>query len=186
MLTVSLLFRHFQVAWWLLSIHWFCLVLQVLSSHSSQVQCLAFSRDDRFLISVGDYTERSIVVWSTRDWEILTSSTSRSPVHELQWDPYTGNEFVSVGQDGSVSFWLLDEATGNIVMNVRFFCFSTSINARRFEFKMSLITSSTVSVLFCWRRSPPPVRLSVISRTCVLCFRHFVFLFVATSKAPCS
>lgn len=66
----------------------------------------------------GDYRDCSIVVWSTHNYCILTTSKAASPIHDLRWDPYTVNEFASVGQNGTVLFWLLDETTSNICLNV--------------------------------------------------------------------
>ena len=80
--------------------------------------CLAYSRDDRFLISVGDYHECSVVVWSTTNYAVLTTSYAKEPIHSLLWDPYTVNEFVSVGQNSTVLFWLLDETVGKVCLNV--------------------------------------------------------------------
>ncbi|PFX32008.1 WD repeat-containing protein 90 [Stylophora pistillata] len=91
---------------------------KVLTYHEHEIVCLAYSRDDRFLVSVGDYRECSVVVWSTRDLVVLTSSFARHPVHDIMWDPYTANEFSSVGQDGSVLFWLLDETGDQMTLNV--------------------------------------------------------------------
>lgn len=91
---------------------------KVLTHHEHEVVCLAYSRDDRFLVSVGDYRECSVVVWSTRDLVVLASSFARHPVHDIMWDPYTANEFCSVGQDGSVLFWLLDETGDQMTLNV--------------------------------------------------------------------
>ena len=70
-------------------------------------------------MSVGDYRECSVVVWSTRDLVVLASSFARHPVHDIMWDPYIANEFCSVGQDGSVLFWLLDETGDQMTLNVR-------------------------------------------------------------------
>ncbi|RMX43573.1 hypothetical protein pdam_00010827, partial [Pocillopora damicornis] len=91
---------------------------KVLTHHEHEIVCLAYSRDDRFLVSVGDYRECSVVVWSTRDLVVLASSFARHPVHDIMWDPYTANEFCSVGQDGSVLFWLLDETGDQMTLNV--------------------------------------------------------------------
>ena len=79
---------------------------------------MAYARDDRFLVSVGDYRECSVVVWCTRDLVVLAASYARYPVHDVMWDPYTANEFTSVGQDGSVLFWLLDETGDKMTLNV--------------------------------------------------------------------
>lgn len=59
-----------------------------------------------------------MVVWSTYDYEILTSSRVNNPIHELKWDPYTVNEFASVGANGTVLFWLLDETSSEVCLNV--------------------------------------------------------------------
>ncbi|CAH3162897.1 unnamed protein product [Porites lobata] len=91
---------------------------KVLSHHEHEVVCLAYAHDDRFLVSVGDYRECSVVVWCTRDLVVLTASYARHPVHDVMWDPYTANEFASVGQDGSVLFWLLDETGEKLTLNV--------------------------------------------------------------------
>ncbi|XP_069124737.1 WD repeat-containing protein 90-like isoform X4 [Argopecten irradians] len=91
---------------------------KVLQHHEHDIVSLAYSRDDRFLISVGDYRDCCVVVWSTYDYEILTSSRVTSPIHELKWDPYTVNEFASVGENGTVLFWLLDETTSEVCLNV--------------------------------------------------------------------
>ncbi|XP_056017616.1 WD repeat-containing protein 90-like isoform X2 [Ostrea edulis] len=91
---------------------------KVLSHHEHNIVCLDYSRDDRFLISVGDYQDSSIVVWSTLNYEILTTSKTTTAIHDLKWDPFSVNEFVSVGQGGSVLFWLLDETRNNVCLNV--------------------------------------------------------------------
>ncbi|XP_013393033.1 WD repeat-containing protein 90-like [Lingula anatina] len=91
---------------------------KVLSHHEQEVVCMAYSRDDRFLISVGDYRECSVVVWDTKTYAVLTTSHTSLPIHQLTFDPYTMNEFVTVGQNGSVLFWLLDETGADVVLNV--------------------------------------------------------------------
>ncbi|XP_070579992.1 WD repeat-containing protein 90-like isoform X2 [Ptychodera flava] len=91
---------------------------KVLSYHEYDMVCLAYSRDDRFLVSVGDYRECSIVVWNTNDYSVIAASKTALPVHELRWDPYSPNEFVSVGARGTVLFWLLDETHQQCSLNV--------------------------------------------------------------------
>lgn len=59
-----------------------------------------------------------MVVWCTRDLVVLAASYARHPIHDIMWDPYTVNEFTSVGQDGSVLFWLLDETGDKMTLNV--------------------------------------------------------------------
>ncbi|XP_063961233.1 WD repeat-containing protein 90-like isoform X2 [Lytechinus pictus] len=91
---------------------------KTLSYHEHGIVGLAYSRDDRFLVSVGDYRDCSIVVWSTQDYSILAASKTALPVHSLLWDPYTSNEFTSVGEKGTILFWLLDESQGRVNLNV--------------------------------------------------------------------
>ncbi|XP_035829418.1 WD repeat-containing protein 90 [Aplysia californica] len=91
---------------------------KVLTHHRWSVQCLAFSRDDRFLVSVGDYRESSVVVWDSTNYQVLATSVAAWPIHGVRWDPLTVNEFVSVGERGSVLFWLLDESAGPVCLNV--------------------------------------------------------------------
>lgn len=59
-----------------------------------------------------------MVVWSTSELVVLAASYARQPVHDVMWDPYTANEFTSVGQDGSVLFWLLDDTGEKMTLNV--------------------------------------------------------------------
>ncbi|XP_022092508.1 WD repeat-containing protein 90-like isoform X1 [Acanthaster planci] len=91
---------------------------KVLSYHEHDVICLAYSRDDRFLVSVGDYRDCTLVVWSTHDYSLLAASKTARPIHALAWDPYTTNEFCSVGETGTLLFWLLDETQGRFSLNV--------------------------------------------------------------------
>ena len=131
-LLLSCLFISFFVFFFFVSLLQ-VIFFQVLTHHEHEIVCLAYSRDDRFLVSVGDYRECSVVVWCTRDLVVLASSFARHPVHDIMWDPYTANEFCSVGQDGSVLFWLLDETGDQMTLNVckhqlNFFTIQLKIN----------------------------------------------------------
>ncbi|XP_041363253.1 WD repeat-containing protein 90-like isoform X2 [Gigantopelta aegis] len=91
---------------------------KVISHHEHDIVCLAYSRDDRFLISVGDYQECSLVVWSTTNYDTLSITKTAHPIHDLKWDPFTMNEFASVGANGNLLFWLLDETSSDVCLNV--------------------------------------------------------------------
>ena len=39
-------------------------------------------------------------------------------MHDVKWDPYTVNEFASVGDTGTLSFWLLDETQAEVTLSV--------------------------------------------------------------------
>ena len=70
------------------------------------------------ITTLGDYRECSVVVWSTQSCDIVTSTKTSLPVHDLKWDPFTVNEFVSVGENGTILFWLLDETGAEVNLNV--------------------------------------------------------------------
>ncbi|XP_035694518.1 WD repeat-containing protein 90-like [Branchiostoma floridae] len=91
---------------------------QVLHYHQHDIVCLAYSRDDRFLVTVGDYRECTIALWSTFDYSLLTATKTSLPIHDLGWDPFNANEFTSIGQAGSIFFWLVDETNNKTVLNV--------------------------------------------------------------------
>ena len=64
-----------------------------------------------FINFAGDYRECIVVVWETKSFQqVASSSAVAAPVHGLLWDPYTVNEFVTVGEAGTVMFWLLGES----------------------------------------------------------------------------
>ena len=70
---------------------------------------------------MGDYRECSILVWSAGSYDLLTSSYTSQPIHDLVFDPFRVNEFVSVGHNGSAVFWMLDETALSVNLNVRRF-----------------------------------------------------------------
>ena len=72
----------------------------------------------RYIVCPGDYRECTIVLWSTYTYTVLTSTKTSQPIHELKWDPYTVNEFASVGDAGTLSFWLLDETQAEVTLSV--------------------------------------------------------------------
>ncbi|XP_014661522.1 PREDICTED: WD repeat-containing protein 90-like isoform X2 [Priapulus caudatus] len=80
-----------------------------LSQHKHNVVCMDFSRDARFFIAAGDYREPRIVIWSTYDWTVTVTTIASFPIHQLCWDMYHNAEFVTVGEEGKVCFWMLEE-----------------------------------------------------------------------------
>ncbi|CAI8047359.1 WD repeat-containing protein 90 [Geodia barretti] len=91
---------------------------KVLKFHSHAVTSMAFSRDDRFLLSLGDYHDNSLAVWSTYDYSLGVATSLSLPAHHLLWDPHTAYEFVSVGAGMSLCFWILEEGTGTHTLKV--------------------------------------------------------------------
>ena len=70
------------------------------------------------MLTKGDYRDCTLVVWSTHNYSLLAASKSAQPIHDLSWDPYTTNEFSSVGETGTLLFWMLDETQGRFSLNV--------------------------------------------------------------------
>ncbi|XP_048465623.1 WD repeat-containing protein 90 [Rhincodon typus] len=85
----------------------------VLCQHTTEVQAMAYSRDDRLFMSAGDYRDLTIALWDTRKYELLSTTRISNPLHDLAFDPTAVNEFACVGV-GGVHFWLVEQ-TGNEV-----------------------------------------------------------------------
>ncbi|XP_072273486.1 WD repeat-containing protein 90 isoform X2 [Pyxicephalus adspersus] len=81
---------------------------KILQCHSTEVQAMNFSRDDRLLITVGDFRDGKLALWSTRTYELLASSQICQPVHGIVFNPAHANSFSCVGT-GAVSFWRIEE-----------------------------------------------------------------------------
>ena len=71
--------------------------------------CLQYSRDDRFLISLSDFYECTLCIWSTNDYSIVTQAITDHPMHCARWNPFSANELATVGRNGSLYFWYLDD-----------------------------------------------------------------------------
>ncbi|XP_027280896.1 WD repeat-containing protein 90 isoform X6 [Cricetulus griseus] len=78
----------------------------LLSHHDTAIQALAFSPDDEFLVTLGDYADLTLVLWSTATYELLSSTRLPEPVHGVAFNPWDANELISVGTS-AITFWLL-------------------------------------------------------------------------------
>ena len=90
------------------------LSFQVISKHQSDVISLQYSRDDRYLVSLSDYREFLLVIWSAKDYSVFTSLTLEQPMHSVQWNPYTSNKLVTIGRNQSVLFLDLIDSSEEI------------------------------------------------------------------------
>ena len=81
-----------------------------LAYHLNDVTCMAFSRDDRHLVTVGNYVDPSIAVWECSTGALLAATQSDQPLHAVAWDPNNYGEFAACGQDGTLLFFLLDDS----------------------------------------------------------------------------
>ncbi|NP_001157238.1 WD repeat-containing protein 90 [Mus musculus] len=78
----------------------------LLSHHDTAVQALAFSPDDEFLVTLGDYADRNLALWSMATYELLSSTRLLEPVHGVAFNPWDANELICVGTN-AITFWLL-------------------------------------------------------------------------------
>ena len=76
-----------------------------------------FSGDDRLLLSVGNFSDCTIAVWEVGSGTMLAAAQTESPINQAGWDPAAATEFATVGQDATISFWLLDESGPSPVRN---------------------------------------------------------------------
>ncbi|XP_022046552.2 WD repeat-containing protein 90 isoform X1 [Acanthochromis polyacanthus] len=72
-----------------------------ISYHRGAVQCLAFSRDDRFLLSVGDFSDPEVALWSTKNFKLLSSVNVSGPIHDAAFSPSTHSQMACVGSQGA-------------------------------------------------------------------------------------
>ncbi|XP_057384735.1 WD repeat-containing protein 90 [Balaenoptera acutorostrata] len=90
---------------------------QLLSHHDTAVQALAFSPDDRLLVTLGDYGDRTLALWSTATYELVSSTCLPEPVHGVAFNPWDAGELACVGQ-GAVTLWLLQQRGGDVSLQV--------------------------------------------------------------------
>ncbi|KAM9372410.1 WD repeat-containing protein 90 [Phaethornis superciliosus] len=88
-----------------------------LFHHETQVQAMAFSRDDRFLITLGDYSDRTFALWNTYTYQLLVSTCISEPIHEVAFSPLSHRELACVGK-GVVMFWLLEQQGADVNLKV--------------------------------------------------------------------
>ncbi|XP_076793216.1 WD repeat-containing protein 90 isoform X2 [Arvicanthis niloticus] len=89
----------------------------VLSHHDTAVQALAFSPDDEFLVTLGDYADRNLALWSMATYELLSSTRLLEPVHGVAFNPWDASELVCVGTS-AITFWLLQHHGANTSFQV--------------------------------------------------------------------
>ncbi|KAK1344640.1 hypothetical protein QTO34_013338 [Cnephaeus nilssonii] len=90
---------------------------QLLSHHCTAVQALAFSRDDRLLVTLGDYSDRTLALWSMATYELVSSTHLPEPVHDMAFNPWGAGELACVGQ-GALTLWLLQQRGPDISLQV--------------------------------------------------------------------
>ncbi|KAG9465767.1 hypothetical protein GDO78_017755 [Eleutherodactylus coqui] len=91
--------------------------VKVLQHHSTEVQAMSFSRDDRLLLSVGDYRDGTLALWSTRTYEMLASTKLPQPAHAAIFNPSHADTFACVGSR-TVNFWRVEDNGASSQMKV--------------------------------------------------------------------
>ncbi|XP_044194216.1 WD repeat-containing protein 90 isoform X1 [Thunnus albacares] len=73
---------------------------KTISYHRGAVQSLAFSRDDRFFLSVGDFTDPEVALWSSKTFQMLSSVSLSGPIHDAAFSPSAASQLACVGSQG--------------------------------------------------------------------------------------
>ncbi|KAF5928623.1 hypothetical protein HPG69_007508 [Diceros bicornis minor] len=90
---------------------------QLVSHHDTAVRALAFSPDDGLLVTLGDYGDCTLALWSMSSCELLSSTRLPEPVHGVAFNPWHTGELACVGQ-GAVTLWLLQRHGADISLQV--------------------------------------------------------------------
>ncbi|CAK6964162.1 WD repeat-containing protein 90 [Scomber scombrus] len=91
---------------------------KTISHHRGAVQCLAFSRDDRFFISVGDFSDPEVALWSSKTFQMLSSVSLSGPIHDAAFSPSAASQLACVGSQG-VYFCLMESHGLNVDLKVQ-------------------------------------------------------------------
>nr|XP_055038117.1 WD repeat-containing protein 90 isoform X5 [Misgurnus anguillicaudatus] len=70
-----------------------------LSYHKGAVQSLAFSRDDMYFLSLGDFSEAMVALWSSRSFELLCTVQMFVSLHDAAFCPFTADKLTLIGSD---------------------------------------------------------------------------------------
>ncbi|KAM9424099.1 WD repeat-containing protein 90 isoform 2-T2 [Pholidichthys leucotaenia] len=84
---------------------------KTISYHKGAVQCLAFSRDDRFFLSV------EVALWSSRNFQLLLNMQVSGPIHDAAFSPSSANQMACVGSQGAY-FCVLDTQGHDVDLKV--------------------------------------------------------------------
>uniref|UniRef100_A0A4X1SR39 WD repeat-containing protein 90 n=1 Tax=Sus scrofa TaxID=9823 RepID=A0A4X1SR39_PIG len=91
---------------------------QLLFHHDTAVQALAFSPDDRLLVTLGDCRDHTLALWSLATHELLSSVPLPEPVHGVAFNPWDASKLTCVGR-GAVTSWLLQHISDHQALGSR-------------------------------------------------------------------
>ncbi|KAB0338961.1 hypothetical protein FD754_024226, partial [Muntiacus muntjak] len=86
---------------------------QFLCHHDSAVQALAFSPDDRLLVTLGGYGDDTLALWSMATCELVSSTHLPEPVHGVAFNPWDAGKLTCVGR-GILTLQLLWGQAGDV------------------------------------------------------------------------
>uniref|UniRef100_A0A2K5CS69 WD repeat-containing protein 90 n=1 Tax=Aotus nancymaae TaxID=37293 RepID=A0A2K5CS69_AOTNA len=89
----------------------------LISYHSTSVLALAFSPDDRLLVTLGGRGDRTLTLWSMATCDLVSSTRLPEPVYSVAFNPWDASELTCVGQ-GAVTFWLLQQHGADVSLQV--------------------------------------------------------------------
>ncbi|KAK0151285.1 WD repeat-containing protein 90 [Merluccius polli] len=78
-----------------------------VSYHRGAVQSMAFSRDDLLFLSVGDFSDPVVALWSSRTFQLLSTVRAEGPLHHAAFSPTRASQLACVGSQGAL-FCLVD------------------------------------------------------------------------------
>ncbi|XP_053527570.1 WD repeat-containing protein 90 isoform X4 [Artibeus jamaicensis] len=90
---------------------------QLLSHHCTAVQALAFSLDDRLLVTLGDYGDQTLALWNMDTYKLISSTHLPEPVHGMAFSPWDASELACVGQ-GTLALWRLQQCGDDVSFQV--------------------------------------------------------------------
>ena len=85
-------------------------VAKLFHKNSSMITLMSYSPDDHFLISIGDYKNPSLSIWSTFDYAAVVCMDELSfQIHDVAWNVCKCNEFALCGENKMLAVWSLEE-----------------------------------------------------------------------------
>lgn len=87
------------------------IAVNLFHKNASNITCLKYSTDDRFLVSISDYKCPSLSVWKAcDDYEnLIFIDCLNYVIHDVAWNPFKINEFIMCGQNKSLVVCAIDE-----------------------------------------------------------------------------
>ncbi|XP_037392227.1 WD repeat-containing protein 90 isoform X1 [Pygocentrus nattereri] len=114
-----------------------------VSYHKGSVQSLAFSRDDLYFLSVGDFEESVVALWCTRSFELLCAVSVSVPLHEAAFCPSSADQLTFTGSN-AVFFCYIRTRGRGAELEVQ----KVAVPERIGEAEVSCLCYNTNSVLF--------------------------------------